>query len=62
MKKKLSCKNFHKVQFYEFSQNFFIVVVQVFIQRKESSYIRKKISKQQYIFSKTKISAEIHAM
>ena len=48
MKKKLSCKNFHKVQFYEFSQNFFIVVVQVFIQRKESSYIRKKISKQDF--------------
>ena len=47
MKKKLSCKNFHKVQFYEFSQNFFIVV-QVFIQRKESSYIRKKISKQDF--------------
>ena len=49
MKKKLSCKNFRKVQFYEFSQNFFIVVVvQVFIQRKESSYIREKISKQDF--------------
>ena len=48
MKKKLSCTNFHKVQFYEFSPIFFVVVVQVFIQRKESSYIREKTSKQDF--------------